>query len=136
MNGRAFLDLARDLAQGRTEVYWRGAAIHAYYTLFLEGREALLRWGFAAAPRHNVHAFVRLKFAVTIDRDLKAIGDALDRLVRLRNKASYDLSFLPEFATPGKATNAVQQATTTLALLDAIDSDPVRRAAAIATIRP
>ena len=64
------------------------------------------------------------------------IGDALDRLVRLRNKASYDLGFLPDFATPAMATKAAQQAATALAMLAAIVGDSVRRAAAIATIRP
>jgi hypothetical protein len=136
MNGRAFLDPARDLAQGVTEAYWRGAAVHAYYALFLEGRDALLRWGFPAAPRHNVHAFVRLKFTFAGDRDLKRIGNALDKLVQLRNKASYDLHFLSEFATPPVATTAIQLAAAALAQLDAIEADPVRRAAAIATIRP
>jgi hypothetical protein len=136
MNGRAFLDLARDLAKGGTEVYWRGAAVHAYYALFLEGRDALLRWGFAAAPRHNVHSFVRLKFTFASDRDLKMIGDVLDALVKLRNKASYDLRPLPNFATPAEATKAVQAAATALVGMDALDGDPMRRAAAIATIRP
>jgi hypothetical protein len=136
MNGRAFLDLARDLAQGVTEAYWRGAAVHAYYALFLEGREAPLCWRFAAASRHNVHSFVRLKFTYAADRDLKLIGDALDQLVKLRNKASYDLRLLPAFASAAEVAKAIQKAATALTLLDAIDGDPVRRAAAIATIRP
>lgn len=136
MRGRAFLALARDLATGRTEAYWRGAAIHAYYALFLECRDALTRWHQPGPPRHSVHPDVRLRFARAGDSDLRDIGDALDILVRQRNTASYDLSSVPAFASPALAGALVQKATAALALLDAIDADPGRRAAAIASLPP
>jgi hypothetical protein len=70
------------------------------------------------------------------DADLKAIGKEIDLLVQLRNKASYNLRPLPEFASAAKVTRGIQQVASELARLDAINGDPVRRAAAIATIRP
>jgi hypothetical protein len=68
--------------------------------------------------------------------DLKQIGFALDGLVKLRNRASYSLNRSPQFASDIRAHGAIQQATTVLALLDVVDTDPTRRAAAINAIRP
>ncbi len=136
MRGRAFLALARDLASGRTEAHWRGAAIHAYYALFLECRDALTRWHQPTPPRQSVHSYVRLRFTRAGDRDLKAIGDALDALGQLRNTASYDLNPVPDFASSAVARAMTQEATDGLALLDAIDADPARRAAAVASLPP
>ncbi len=136
MQGRAFLDVARDMAADTTEARWRTAAGRAYYALMLEGREALQRWGFPTPPRQNVHTFVRLRFRYAADPDLQAIGDALDRLARWRNQADYNLVPSALFASATIAVQAVTRAQRALDLLDRIDRDPVRRAAAIATIRP
>lgn len=135
MRGRDYLDLAREIVGGGTERHWRGASGRAYYALFLEGREALARWGFVPAPRDNAHHFVRLHFLFPSDADLKKIGHALDHLVRLRALADYDLSAVRAFTSDTAANDAIQKAADALALLDAIEADPVRQAAASAAIR-
>jgi hypothetical protein len=136
MRGRDFLNPARRAAAGTEEADWRAAAIHAYYALFLECREGLLHWGLPNPPRHNAHADVRLRFIYAGDTDLRNIGDVLKKLGRLRNPASYNLSALPEFANNARGKKAIQDAENALALLDAIEAAPSRRAAAIASIRP
>ena len=135
MQGRAYLDLAREVMPGGSEVHWRGAAGRAYYALLLECREALFRWGFTLPARDNVHPFVRLRFNYAADADVKAIGKALDKVSRLRNQADYDLSALPAFTSAYEAQGAVQNAARALALLDTIHGDPTRQAVAIAAIR-
>jgi len=136
MNGRQFLDLAREVIAGATELHWRGAAIHAYYALFLECRDAQIRWGFTTPQRHNAHAPVRLRFLYSTEADLKQMGRILENLGRLRNLASYDLTTRTEFLSDHDATLAIQDADDMLALLDAIEADPARLAAAIASICP
>ncbi len=136
MNGRRFLDLAREVAARATEVHWRGSVIHAYYALFLECRDAQVRWGFPNPPRYTAHAPVRLRFQYSTVADLKEIARILERLVKLRNLASYDLTTRTEFLSDQAATEAIQDAADMLTLLDAIEADPARLAAAIASIPP
>ena len=136
MRGKDFLVLARELAQGTTEAHWRGAVIHAYYALMLECRDALARWAHSTPPRQNVHSHVRLRFAYAKDPDLKQIARVLEALGRDRNSASYDLQALALFASNVEPQRSAQNAADALALLDAIDGDPARRAAAIASLPP
>jgi hypothetical protein len=136
MQGRAFLDVARDALAGTTEAHWRGAVVHAYYALMLECRDTLKRWGFSVPPRQNMHSWVRLRFLYATDLDVKGIGRALEELVLLRNKASYDLSAVPEFASPADARKAIVRAANALVMMDSIDGDPARRAAAVASLPP
>jgi hypothetical protein len=135
MNGRAFLEVARELALGATEAHWRSAVGRAYYALMLEGRDALLRWGFRILPRDQVHAFVRLRFWYGTDFDLKEVGYALDRLVALRNRPDYQLAPSPLFASARQAQAAVADAGQALARLDQVEGNAPRLAAASAGIR-
>src|SRR5262245_38709901 len=135
MNGRAFLRVARDIIRGATDAHWRAAAGRAYYALFLEGRDALAGWGFRPGPGENVHPFARLRFVYAADQEVKDIGRARDRLVRLRSKADYDLTALPELTSDAAARQAIRDATDAIARLDVILADAARVAAIIADIR-
>ncbi len=136
MQGRAFLEVARDVVTGMTEAHWRATVIHAYYALILECRDTLHRWSIAVPPHQNVHSLVRLRFLYAANADLKALGRTLDRWCRYRNQANYDLSALPDFTTDAFAQDAIRETAAALALLDTIEADPARRAAAIAAFTP
>src|SRR5262249_41664751 len=136
MLGREFLKPAKTLANESSEADWRGAVVHAYYALFLEGREALVRWGRPSVGRHNLHHTARLRFTYASDADLKKIGTTLEALANLRGRASYDLGLVAKFTSPSAALTAVRDAIDAIVLLDAIDNDPQRRAAAIASLPP
>jgi hypothetical protein len=123
MQGRRFLDLAREILAGATDVHWRGCAGRAYYAFMLECRDVLLRWGWTIPRRDNVHTFVRLRFLYAAEADLNAIGRTLDRLGQLRNKANYDLTAVTAFTSDTHARTALREAGDALALLDTIDGD-------------
>jgi hypothetical protein len=137
MPGREFLELARELlALGTLPRHWRAVIIHAYYGLLLECREAMSRWRLPSLTRHEVHTKVRHRLIFSTDGNLKQIGFALEQLGENRNKANYDLRALPIFATVAKAQTNFQMGIDALALVDAIDADPARRATAVAAIQP
>lgn len=135
MDGRAFLDAARALARGPTEPFWRSAAGRAYYALLHEGAAVLDRWGFPVPPRDSIHTFVRMRLVYPADVGLKKLGDSLEQLSRLRNYADYQLGSPGPFNSTHRAQQAVKLAADAINLLDAIESDPTVRAAAVAAIR-
>ncbi len=135
MRGREYLTLAREIISGGSERHWRGTVGRAYYALMLECREALIRWGFTIPKGEGAHRFVRLRFDIPGQADLRFIAAQYNELGQLRNRADYDLSALPEFKNASKAKAALPKAADALAMLDAIEADSVRLAAAIAAIR-
>jgi hypothetical protein len=136
MDGRALIDVGRELAAGSTEAHWRSSVGRAYYALLHEVLGALRRWGFALPPRDKVHTFARLKFVYATDPDLKRIGLTLKALGRLRNAADYQLGTPGPFSSPKIAAAALSDAGSAITLLDAIGADPARRAGALRTIQP
>ena len=136
MPGRGFLDPGDASLRGPNEYHWRAAVIHAYYSLFLECRDALLRWGFVKPRSDAVHSWVRLRFTYSNDPSLHQIGISLDDLCRLRNEASYNLGNLSAFKSNQVAKDSLIHARKALLVLDQVDTDPARRAQAIRSIRP
>src|SRR5262245_5302756 len=110
MDGRAFLDVGRRLAQQHTEADCRTAPGRAYYALLLECCAALQRWGFAPSPRDNIHTWVRLRLTYATDLDVKTIGLALEKLGKLRNEADYHLRAAGSFTSAGIVQRAVATA--------------------------
>ncbi len=135
MGGREFLDVARQLCSGPGEAYWRAAVGRAYYAVFHEALSVLQAWGFVPVPRDPVHSFVRLRFQYTQDLDLQSIGATLEKLGQLRNRADYQLGKPAPFHNDRVARQAVHDAAHAIMLLDQIEADPARRAAALQMIR-
>ena len=136
MDGRAFFDVAREVAAGSSEAHWRSSVGRAYYALLHEVLGTLGRWGFSLPPRDKVHTFARLKLVYSTDPDLKRIGLTLEALGRLRNAADYQLSLSSPFVSARIAVQALADAEAAVALLDALEANPARRAAAVGSIPP
>jgi hypothetical protein len=136
MVGRALLDVARELAAGSSEAHWRSGVGRAYYALLHEVLDTLRRWGFTVPPRDKVHSFARLKLIDATDPDLKRIGLTLEALSRLRNAADYQLSLPGSFGSARIAAQALADAEASVALLDAPEATPARRAAAMGSLPP
>jgi hypothetical protein len=136
MDGRALLDVARELAGGVSEPHWRSSVGRAYYALLHEVLGMLNRWGFSAPPRDKVHTFARLKLVFATDPDLKRIGLTLESIGRLRNAADYQLLLAGPFVSAKVAFSAAADAEAAVVLLDTLEADPARRMAAVGSIPP
>jgi hypothetical protein len=136
MDGRAFLDVARELAAGLSEPHWRSSVGRAYYALLHEVLATLQRWGFSLPPRDKVHTFARLKLVYATDPNLKRIGLTLEALGRLRNAADYQLSTSGPFVSAKIAVSVLADAEAAILLVDAIEANSARRTAAVGSIPP
>jgi hypothetical protein len=81
-----------------------------------------------------VHTFVRLSFVYAKESDLKRIGYELEDLVSLRNEGDYKLDQVGSFQDNAAAQQAILDSQAMIDLLDHIDADAARQAAAIASI--
>lgn len=134
MDGRTFLDVARQLVKGPGEAYWRTAAGRCYYALLWEGWAALEGWGLPVPP-HSVHFVVRLRLLNCLDPDLRAVGRRLEALSTLRNFADYKRNVPGPFTTAAIASQAVKETETALQQLDLVGADAARVRVAVADIR-
>ena len=135
MRGRDFLTVAKEVVQGKTEAHWRAAVGRAYYALVQETWAALDRWGITSPPRVDIHFFTRSRLTIPSDADLRKIGNVLEEAGRLRNYADYRLASAGQFSSSLRARNIVVGVGNAMNLLDSLDTDPLRRVAAVAAIR-
>jgi hypothetical protein len=134
VNGRAFLNSARHLLAAPCEENWRSAVGRADYALLHEAQAAFERWGFPLPPHESIHNFVRRHLGFPANPDLRNASRVFDRLTTWRNEADYQRSVLGRFGSAVAAVAAVQDAQDTIALLDAIEADAARRAAAVTAL--
>ena len=136
MDGRAWLEVAGELAAGAGEAHWRASVGRAYYALLHEVIDRLGQWGFSPPPRDKVHTFARLKLVYATAHDRKRIGLTLEALGRLRNAADYQFQRVAPFVSAGIAVSALADARAAVILLDDIEADPIRLASAVGSIPP
>jgi hypothetical protein len=120
MDGRAFLLVAQRLAQASSEADWRTAAGRAYYTLMLEAREALRRWGFSIPKGDQIHRFVRLRLPYAADSDLRDVSLTLEESGKLRAEADYQIENLVALLL--RMTSGKQSSIPTMRLYCSIES--------------
>lgn len=126
MDGRAFLEVARETVKGPREAHWRNAATRAYYATVWEAFVALDRWG-ASVSSKGLHRDVRVKLDRPGLPDLRKVAESLEELGGLRNRADYEL-LVPY--PQSRARRALELAEEAIQRLDEIEADSVRRQAA------
>jgi hypothetical protein len=135
MDGRTFLDAARHLLAADTEPTRRAMAAPLYYAALHEARVALERWGFVPAPGEDVGRFVVARFGCGPHPDLLRVEGVLHRLDEFYDEAFGQLSTVGNFADNWHARHMLSLAEVGIDLLDQIEADPARRAAAVAAIQ-
>ncbi|MDR3633939.1 MAG: hypothetical protein P4L84_09050 [Isosphaeraceae bacterium] len=84
-----------------------------------------------------MHSFVKNTLVYSNDLDMKQVGLTLERLGQTRNDADYQLSDPKRlFIRAEFVLERIEHAHKALVLLDEVDSDDTRRAAAIASTKP
>jgi hypothetical protein len=135
MDGRAFLDSARQLLAAPGEANWRSAMGRCYFALLNEAQAALERWGFPLPAGADAHAFVTGRFDSAMIVNLLSVKIALTDLYSLTQEADRALRSPGSFADVGTVTQQFFLAVGLIGLLDQIESDPNQRATAVADIK-
>jgi uncharacterized protein (UPF0332 family) len=123
MDGRDFLEVARDLASGSREADWRSAVSRAYYAAFHVARLFMEEVGFTVPRADRAHAHIWLRLANSGDPQTSRAGNELKALREVRNLCDYDLR---RGVVQAFAVAQVKQAEDLIRVLDAGRAEPTR----------
>ena len=136
MEGRALLDVGRELATGLTEARWRSSVGRAYFALL---HEVLGRAGAGAShcllATRCTHSPGSNSFMRPIPTS-NGSGWPSRPLDGFATRPTTNFGTSGPFVSPRIAATALTDAEGAIAVLDAIESDPARRASAARTIPP
>ena len=92
MDGKDFIEVAAELANGRTEAHWRSAISRAYYAAFHVAKEALAKQKVWIPRSHLGHEAVRNWMLNNKNEDISSAGSSLANLLTIRGYADYDVA--------------------------------------------
>ena len=92
MTGKAFIDVANELAAGASEAHWRSATSRAYYAAYHVAKEALEQAGIRIPAGPSGHEHVKRCLDNSQDYHLETAGNKLGVLRSNRIRADYRLA--------------------------------------------
>src|SRR6266478_4176460 len=90
MRPRHFLDFAAQLAESSGLAAFRSAISRAYYAVFNEAEEFLLRMGFYP-PKKDYHIILQRRLLISGDKELEKMGSDLGDFHLKRIRADYKM---------------------------------------------
>ncbi len=125
MQGRDFLDVAKNLARSQFEASLRSAISRAYYAMLNAAVQFLFQLGFRVAQGPGKHGEVHHRlFNSGVEQALK-FSNMLDELRKRRNDADYNM-ITTEFQNQASCALWVANAELAIALLADCDKEPLR----------
>jgi hypothetical protein len=112
----------------------RTAIGRAYYAALNRADQALARWGVSCGKGPQKHGLAVRLLHATGDPDLMTASTALNDLKTLRNRADYEMNDT-SVESVYQAKVALEFAKDVMDFLEAVDTDPARRAPAESQIR-
>jgi uncharacterized protein (UPF0332 family) len=125
MQGRDFLDVAKNLCRSQIEASLRSAISRAYYALLNTAAQLLMGLGFSMEQGPGVHGQVRNRFFNCGIEQLGEFSSTLDELRRQRNEADCNMKS-KEFQSQAICTLRVAKAEAAIGLLTDCDKEPLR----------
>jgi len=125
MNGRDFLEVAKNLARSQFEASLRSAISRAYYALLNEAIQFLIELGFSVEHGPGAHGQVYRRLFNCGVSQMDEFSRILDELRTLRNQADYNMKST-DFQN--QATSALRVATAAMAieLFNESNKEPLR----------
>ena len=90
MNGTDFINVAAELANGRTEAHWRSSISRAYYAVFHRAKQALDKQHEYVPTSGYAHKYIREWLQRQSNTSISEIGNHYANLHAARRNADYN----------------------------------------------